>query len=130
MKAHITLHFALGIATGTAIILPLLVRTLRLRRPLAPVCTRWIAWSYAIGVWAVMPSILRRLQIPETICSHPVMNIFLLHPLIDWLRPGGMLIGELGIVFFFALQYACLVGGIFRADRYRFVHPSSTNPRP
>ena len=86
-------------------------------RPCSRLLAQWIFLSYGLGVYAVVPSLLRKAGIPEAICHHPMMNVFLLHPAIDAWRPGGMLIGQLLLVGLFSSQYAALLVAIARIKR-------------
>jgi len=115
--AHIFLHFAIGMGVGTLLALKPLVERCYLRRPLVPAFWRWFVLSYGLGGWAIMPSLLRQLGLPPAFCSGWWMNLFLLHPLIGRLHPGGMLINQVGMATLATLQYAALVVAVVAAGR-------------
>ena len=60
--------------------------------------------------------ILYRLGLPPSTCAAPAMNVFLLHPFIRSLRPGGKIIGTAAICFWFAFQYAALLAALHDKD--------------
>ena len=96
---------------------PFLWRAWRRRAPLNGVFLLWFAASYGLGAYAAVPNLLRKLGCPEALCSHWLMNVFLLHPLLNRLRPGGMLIGELVIIAILTAQYGGMLLAILRARR-------------
>lgn len=107
--AHIAFHFSVGLATGTVCLLPWLMIMFPANERKANLTGKWIIICYSLGLWAVIPNILRRLGIPENICSGWWMNIFFLHHLINEIKKGGMLIGEITITACFFLQYIVLL---------------------
>lgn len=112
--AHSTMHFAVGLAAGTAILLPSVLKNLKAGRKISKESGRLLLVSYALAFAAIVPNLLRHSGVPDSFCSGWWMNLFLLNPLLDKLKPGGMLIGELMIVLFFVLHYAIIIAGIIR----------------
>ena len=92
--AHSALHFTVGAALGTAWHGPGLLRAWRAGKPLAGRFRRWLMLSYALGAFAVVPSLLGWIGVPKAVCRHWLMNVFLLHPLIARLVPTKILVGE------------------------------------
>jgi hypothetical protein len=45
------------------------------------------------------------------------MNVFLLHPLLDRMKHGGMVPGQIALAALFAAHYALLLAAIRRHDR-------------
>ena len=112
--AHTAMHFAIGLAVGTVALLPSLAKTARRGEKLAPAFARWIGLSWALGVLAIVPNVLRALGLPEAFCAGWWMNIFFLHPLADRLKSGGMLVGELAVAACLSLQYLLLLTALHR----------------
>ena len=106
--AHAYLHFAFGLVAGTLIAVRPLGKRWVERRALYPGFAWWFCLSYGLGLWAVLPSLARNAGLPEIWLRGWWMNIFLLHPLVDRLRPGGMLIGQMLICGIVTLQYGGL----------------------
>jgi len=117
MTADASVHFALGMAVGSAIGLPPLLRDWAHYRPLSGGFGKWLLLSYGIGLYAIAPSVLRKLGLPEAFSAHLLMNIFLLHPLIDRLRPGGKLVGGGLITAMATAQYGLLLLAIHGQKR-------------
>ena len=121
-STHPAFHFAFGMAVGTAFVAPGLWARWRQRRPLARAFVHWVLLSYGLGLYATGPSLLRWLGVPVSISQSAAMNVFLFSPLLRRLHPGGLLIGELAIVFLVALQYGLVLLAIWRLRRtLRFV---------
>jgi len=116
--ADSTLHFALGLAIGTSILLPGLVKTITSGRITAPSVRRLLSTSYALGAFAIIPNILRHWGLPEFFCSGWWMNLFLFHPMLDKLKPGGALLGEILIVALFLLHYSLIIAAIYRIRNF------------
>jgi len=66
---------------------------------------------------------LRAAGLPDAVCSHPAMNLFFLHPLIDRWKPGGSLVGDTALLVLFATHYAVLLLALRRA------RPQQPQPR-
>lgn len=94
---------------GSAIAVPLVLRQWWLKRPLAQPFLWWFAASYGLGIYANTPSILRVLGVPESVCASPLMNLFLLNPLVKSWRPGGELVGGTLVIAIAFTQYAALL---------------------
>ena len=109
-----TAHFGLGMAAGTALAAPALWRRWQARAPLSGAFGRWILLAYGLGLFAIVPNALVRLGLPASWCASPVMNVFLLHPLLDRFGRGGEFRGAALIFALFALQYVLLLEAIRR----------------
>jgi len=107
--SHAAIHVALGLIAGALLTLPRLARAWVRKRPLARACGRWLVLSYALGVYALIPSILGRLGVPPAVCQSEWMNLFLLHPWIRQMGPGGKAVGAAVIGTVFAAQYGLLL---------------------
>ena len=113
--AHSALHFSVGFAVGTAILLVAGRRRVRSgEKKHAMFLGGLILVSYFLGVVAVIPNIFRAMGAPEHLCSGWWMNIFFFHPLIDKIKEGGMFIGSCLIAVMFFIQYAVLLVALRR----------------
>jgi hypothetical protein len=108
--AHTVFHFAVGMAVGTAILLPAVYRRLKNNEATANPIRNWLIAAYGLGAWAVLPGALKRLGVADGWW----MNVFLLHPLINRMKGGGVLVGEILLVFFFVLQYVTILVALRR----------------
>lgn len=115
--AHTALHFSMGMGIATAVSLRPLVRAWTERRGLAAATARWLALSYALGFYAIVPSLLSRAGCAPELCRGWWMNIFLLHPWLTALKPGGTVFGPLALLACFALQYLFLLACVRRVSR-------------
>ena len=107
--AQSTLHFAVGMAVGTAAAAPSLLQCIRNRGKTAKSFLRWFVLSYGLGFVAIVPSLLRHWGASESLCRSWRMNLFLFFPLIDRLWAGGLVLGEAAVVAVFVLQYGALL---------------------
>ncbi|MFC1497828.1 hypothetical protein ACFLS1_05040 [Verrucomicrobiota bacterium] len=114
---HSSFHFALGLALGTLTFLPAILRRLLFEQRMAFLMRKWLWVSYALGIFAIIPNILRRIGTPEPVCTGWQMNIFLFHPLINNLKSGGMLIGLAVIIICFIIQYSFLTAAIALSNK-------------
>ena len=112
--AHFCFHFACGLSVGMLLWSPPIVRALRAGEGIARHLGRWIVFSYALAIAAIIPTLLAAIGVPEAFCRGWWMNIFLLHPLLDHWLTGEKLTGELLIVGWVAIQYASLVAASTR----------------
>jgi len=115
MDVTTSFHFGIGMAIGTACALPRLARAWHDDRPLTAAFRQWFLFSYGLGLWAIAPNLLRRLGAPEALATHPAMNIFLLHPLINHSMRGGVLRGAVLVGSIAGLQYLLMLLAIRRA---------------
>jgi hypothetical protein len=113
--AQSTLHFAFGMAIGSAWALPALWRTWWKGTPVAGAIGRWLLLAYGLGIYATLPNILRRMTQDSEWTTGTWTHIFLLHPLIERLDLPSMAFGELAIAACFAAQYAVILIAIRRA---------------
>jgi hypothetical protein len=115
--AHANFHMAAGMATATMITLWPVVRAWRGNTALAPPVGRMLLASYAIGVWALMPSLLTTIGFPQHIHRAWWANAFLGHAVISERVRGGLLIGELVLAAVITFHYVVLVAAIARVRR-------------
>jgi hypothetical protein len=117
--AHSALHFSIGMAAAMLVFAPPVISALRRRCELARTVGRWIVASWALGLFAIVPSLLHAAGAPPALYGGWWMNIFFLHPLINRLDHRGYLVGAMLMGLAFAAQYAVLLAAIARAPRRR-----------
>ena len=130
--AHTALHFVVGLGLGTALAAPALGRAFQnvaarhpgVRTPLSPPLARLLAGSWGLGLFAIVPNILRALALPEWFCTGWWMNLFLLHPLIDRWVSGGIVIGGFLLVAALSSQYGLLLLAIHLTRRWISAPPA------
>lgn len=112
-------HFSAGVAVGTISMLPAFVARWRRGEKLARFLGRRILAAYALGAFAVFPGVLDNIGVPLSIIEGWWMNIFLLHPILNMMIPGGrgLLWGEVVVAMCSILMYALLLLGIWRGAR-------------
>lgn len=116
--AHSILHFSTGLALATAAYIPSLTRMFSRNLPHKSTITgNFLASSYAAGIFAIIPALLHRIGLPAWFCDGWWMNIFILHPLIDKLKNGGLLLGELLFAGCLVFQYAVLMYALYSIKR-------------
>ncbi|MDD4872813.1 MAG: hypothetical protein PHR77_19855 [Kiritimatiellae bacterium] len=113
--ADSTLHFALGLAVGTCALIPSLIKKIRSEEKTSQAVNKLIITSYGLALFAITPNLLRHSGIPDFFCSGWWMNLFLFHPLLDKIKPGGALMGELLIVLFFVMHYSIILACLLKA---------------
>jgi hypothetical protein len=116
--AHSTIHLTVGLAVGTAVFLPAAVKALRDGGKTAPAFARWIVTSWALALFAIVPSLLRYLGVPPSVCSMWWMNLFLLYPMLERMKHTGMVVGEISIALGLTLQYVLLLVALRQALRH------------
>ncbi len=114
--ASSTLHFSFGMLIATLYSLPALWRAWRHRGPASRTLLRWSLASGALGLYAVIPAIARRLTARPDLGSSAWWNIFLFYPLFDYLPIPSILIGELVAGTIFAGQYIVILFFLKRAQ--------------
>jgi hypothetical protein len=127
--AHSALHFALGALTGAAAATRPLAAAWRGGRPLARPCRLWLAASYGLALWAVVPPLLKHLGVPEALCEAWWMNIFLLHPALTRLKAGGAIAGTIVLLTVGTAQYTLLLMAVRRARERRPATEPQSAPR-
>jgi len=113
--AHSALHFSLGMVIGSAATLPRVAKAWIANRTLAGDLRRWLLVSYALGLYAIVPSLLGWCGLPAAFCRGWWMNVFLLHPLLTRLKAGGMIPAGCAICFCFVVPYCLLLAALRRA---------------
>ena len=72
--------------------------------------------SLALGIYACLPSLLRRAGVPGDICDGWWMNVFLGYSIVKHVfTSGGMPLGALAVTCAFGGQYVFLLAAIVRA---------------
>ena len=99
---------------GTLISAPYLVKCWILSRTLAKPIARWLILSFILGTVAIVPGLLRRAGVPDSICDGWWMNTFLFYPLLNSLQTRGLILGCAGIIFLFAFQYGIILIALIR----------------
>ena len=115
--AHSALHFSAGLVTGMAVLAPAALEAFRSGSGLYRAVRRWVAVSWALGVFAIVPSLLHHIGVPPVVCNGWWMNVFFLHSLINGLSQGGDLVGAATLVACFTAQYAAVLAVIARLSR-------------
>jgi len=113
--AQSTLHFAFGMAIGSAWVLPRLWRAWQRSARLAKEIGRWLLLAYGLGLYATLPSILRRVTSGAEWSTGPWTNLFCFYPLIEQIHAPSIALGELAIAACFAAQYGLILLAIHRA---------------
>ncbi len=117
--AHSSLHFSVGWVVGSLCSLPLSRRMLRKGRRLSAAFRVWFVVSYAVGIYAAFPGILRRLGVQDAVCDGWWMNVFLLYPFLNEVKPGAVTMGPIVMGACLGLQYAALVAAVWYVKRSR-----------
>jgi hypothetical protein len=84
--------------------------------PLAAPLRRWLVVAYGLGVYAIVPNLLRRAGVAHRICESGIMNIFLLSPTLNRLMQGGSITGPFVMGFLIAVQYGVLLRAVKRSS--------------
>ena len=113
--AHTALHFSLGVTIASTLMLPAVARAWRSGAPVARSIARWLVAAYALGIYAVIPSLLGWVGLPAACCRGWWMNAFLLHPLLNRLVTGGMIAAGAAIIVCVAVPYGVLLAAVWRA---------------
>jgi hypothetical protein len=115
--AQSTLHFAFGMAVGSVWALPALWKVWWQRIPISRTIGRWLLLAYGLGLYASLPSILRRLSNGADWTTGSWTNLFLFYGLIERLDAPSIALGELAIAACFGAQYALILLAIRRAKQ-------------
>lgn len=127
---HSAIHFALGAAVAAAAWLPAVARNWRAGAPLAEPTGRWLLATYALGLWALLPALLRHAGLPAAWCDGWWMNVFLLHPLLSGLHLGGALVGAAALGAVLLAQYGVVLLALARTSaRRNLTAPTPAAPR-
>ena len=113
--AQSTLHFAFGMAVGSVWVLPGLWKRWKQALPMAGTIGRWLLLSYGLGLYASLPSVLRRITSGADWATAGWTNLFLFYPLIEKLDLPSVALGELCIAACFAAQYGLILLAIRRS---------------
>jgi hypothetical protein len=115
LAVHVSAGLCAGIAWG-------LCAAARMR-------ARDAAWTRMTGtvllaagasmLWALGPALLRRLDVPETVCTGNWTNVFWGHAWIQHQVEGGRLIGMAILITGFAMLYTALVSLLWVLRRRR-----------
>jgi hypothetical protein len=122
--AQSTLHFAFGMAVGSAWAMPRIIMCWKKSRPMAAAVSRWLLLAYGLGLYASIPSLLRRVFDGASWATASWTHIFLLYPMFDRFDLPSIALGEACIAGIFGLQYAVILLAIRRANRSLHVDAS------
>lgn len=114
--AQSTLHFAFGMAIGSAWVFPGLWRRWKQALPMTTTIGRWLVLAYGLGLYASLPSLLRRFTGGAEWSTAGWTNLFLFYPLIEKLDLPSIALGELCIAACSAAQYGLILLAIRRAN--------------
>lgn len=112
--AHAALHFAAGMTAGMVLLAPRLKQAWQTRTRLYDAVKWWILAAWGLGFAAIIPSLLRYAGLPESVCSGWWMNVFLFHPLINWLLPQNLILASFIFGSLIALQYLVILAALRR----------------
>ena len=114
--AHSVIHFSIGVIAGTAATIAPVINAWRNNLPMADKIRRWLLISYAAGIYAIIPSLLHWLGLPDKFCGGWWMNIFLFHPLINKIETSSHLIpASIAVFLCFILPYFIIVAAIYKS---------------
>jgi hypothetical protein len=114
--AHSAIHFSIGMIAGSIATFPPIIKVWLGQAALTKKISRWLLISYVTGIYAIIPSLLGWLGLPNNFCNGWWMNIFLFHPLINKLGTTGRLIPATIAVFLcFIIPYTVLLAALYRA---------------
>ncbi len=117
--AHAALHFAAGMTAGMVLMAPRLKRAWQTRTHLYAAVKWWVLAAWGLGFISIIPSLLRYAGLPESFCTGWWMNIFLLHPLMNWLLPQNLILASFIFEGLIALQYFIILASLFRLKKGR-----------
>ena len=102
-------HFAAGMMIGTTVFLPALVARFRSGARMSAFFLRWIVAAFGAAIFAVFPSVLTTLGMPERFLTAWWMNVFVLFPFLNSVKRGGFIVGTAVILACFGLIYLSLL---------------------
>lgn len=70
--------------------------------------------AYGLGLWALIPSLLRCIGLSVRVTGHPLMNLFFLHPILDRWQKSDTAVAALLLTGLFALHYVILVRAVLK----------------
>ena len=114
---HSTLHFSLGMLVGTALTCRPLLAAWKRGARVAPRLRRWLVVAYGLGLYAIVPNLLRRAGVAHAVCEGWLMNIFLFSPALNRLMQGGTISGPFIMGALVAAQYVILLQAVRRTTR-------------
>ncbi len=112
---HSTLHFSLGMVIGAGLSYRPLREAWRRRAPVAPLLRRWLVVSYGLGLYAIVPNLLRRAGVAHDLCEAWFMNIFLFSSALNHLVQGGNIYGPFVMGLLVVSQYVTLLWALRRS---------------
>jgi len=115
--AHATFHFSVGFIVATCCLLPRLLLAWRNHRPLSRLVALWIAASYGLGIWAIVPHLLYRMGASDAIREAGWTYVFIAYPLLHRLSFGGVFLGVLLCGMCTVGQYVCILLALARLNR-------------
>ncbi len=115
--ASTPLHFAIGASVGMTLLAPRLRQAWQTRVGLTAATRTWLLTSWACGVGASLPSLLKYVGVSESITTGFWMNIFFLHPLLNAFVSQNYLLGGTALGLTAAIQYGWILLAIIRCRR-------------
>lgn len=112
--AESVFHFAAGLAVGTAVFLPGLVRRFKTGDRMSAFFARWFLVAFSLAALAIVPGLLVRLGLSQRFLDAWWMNIFVFFPLLNSIKQGGFIVGTAIILLCGAVMYGSLMLAIAR----------------
>ena len=111
---HSTIHFSLGMLVGTALTCRPLLAAWKRGARVGPLLRRWLVVAYGLGLYAIVPNLLRRAGVAHAVCEGWLMNMFLFSPALNRLMQGGTISGPFIMGALVAAQYVILLQAVRR----------------
>jgi hypothetical protein len=102
-------------AVATALTYRPLLDAWRRRAPVAALLRRWLVISYGLGLYAIVPNLLRRAGVAHDLCEAWFMNIFLFSSALNHLVQGGTIYGPFVMGLLVVSQYLTLLWALRRS---------------
>jgi hypothetical protein len=100
---------------GTALTYRPLLDAWRRGAPVAHPLRRWLMVAYGLGLYAIVPNLLRRAGVAHDLCEAWFMNIFLFSSALNHLVQGGTIYGPFGMGLLLMSQYLTLLWALRRS---------------
>jgi len=112
--AHAALHFSAGMVAGMVLLAPRLKQAWQTRSQLYAAVKWWILAAWGLGFVAIVPSMLKFAGLPAPFCSGWWMNLFLLHPLLNYFLPQNLIVTSFIFGGLITFQYSVILAAILR----------------
>jgi hypothetical protein len=116
VKAPTPLHFAVGWLAVSLVLAPALWRDWTARRPMGYPLIRWVALSVISGVWAVIPSLCKRMG---WILPDRILDLFWGYGWLSHSIGHAQIAGPILLTALLALQYGVIVSAYCRVVSQR-----------